>query len=73
MHAETETEKNHITECLLDDGTITTYDLCGDDRNTYTECGNLKLVYLGCGVIYSLDGKLQNFTYKKHFFRKIGF
>jgi len=56
-------------------GTITTYDFSSGDRNAYSkpEYGNLKLVYLGCGVLYSLDGKRQNSTYKMHFFRKIGF
>jgi len=73
MHGET--EKEHITECLLDDGTIIAYDFSSGDRNAYSqpEYSNLKLVYLGCGVIYSLDGIRQNSTYKMHFFRKIGF
>lgn len=55
------------TKALID-GQVVNYDKCGIDPNAYDGLP-LSLTYLGEGVIYSVNGVLQNSDIVLHFWK----
>lgn len=64
-----EWEIRHTVKCKLLDGEIIKYDLCSDNFK-----GELNYVYLGKGIVYQVDGVIQDFSFNNekhiwHFWR----
>lgn len=61
-------EPKAVTECLLNDGTITIYDAC-TTKEAHPDVYD-GLIYLGSGVVYSRDGIKQEGKIIHRFYRK---
>ena len=64
-------ERNTTCICLLEDGSKVKYDRMASNRDAYVG-QQRNLEYLGTGVIYSIDGKVQNYDLNKknHFWKE---
>lgn len=60
-------ERRRVTKALIN-GQIVDYDMCSENPNAYD--GFVLVTYLGKGVIYSVNGKLQNSDRVVHFWKR---
>ncbi len=64
-------EKGIIQQCKLDDGRLEFYDQCSDNSlNSYCAKNKNRYEYLGEGIVWKLNGILQEGIRKFHFYRR---
>ena len=71
-------EKQGITECQLEDGTIVQYDMALNEKDNPAPLSQEWLHdfgYIGCGRIYRINGRLQTYSFEpqnlRYFYKRV--